>query len=133
LAALFAITILAAAIACFYYTMLLFEAINVWNWIVLNLLLFVYVLVYVAITLFCSTLVKSPVAAGGMAVGALILLGLIGLIPALGKYLPGELVAWGTRLMLGDTSTSWTALGISLGLIVISLLAAWLIFRKQEL
>lgn len=133
LAALFAITILAAAIACFYYTMLLFEAMNIWNWMVLNMLLFVYVLVYVAITLLCSTLVKSPVAAGGMAVGALILLGLIGLIPALGKFLPGELVAWGTRLMLGDASTSWTAFGVSVGLIAVSLVAAWLVFRKQEL
>ncbi len=100
---------------------------------VLNLLLLIYVLVYVAITLLCSTLVKSPVAAGGMAVGTLIFLGLIGLIPALGKYLPGELVAWCTRLMLGDASTSWTAFGVSVGLIAVSLLAAWLVFKKQEL
>jgi len=63
----------------------------------------------------------------------MVVLGLVGAIPGLGKYLPGELIAWGTRLMQGDTSTSWTALGVSLGLIVISLLAAWLVFKKQEL
>jgi ABC-2 type transport system permease protein len=133
LAALFAISIAAAAIACYYYTMLLFEGMNLMQWIVLNGLLLLYVLVYVAITLFCSVLTKSQVAAGGIAVGVLIFLGLIGLIPALGKLLPGELVSWGTRLMLGDSTTSWSALGVSLGLIVVSLLAAWLVFKRQEL
>jgi ABC-2 type transport system permease protein len=133
LGTLFAVTLAAAGIACYYYTLLLFEAMNILNWLVLNVFLFVYVLAYVAITLLCSTLTKSQVAAGGTAVGALILLGLIGLIPALGKYLPGELVTWGTRLMQGDTSTSWAALGVSLGLIVVSLLAAWLVFKNQEL
>jgi ABC-2 type transport system permease protein len=133
LGTLFAITLAAAGIACYYYTLLLFSAMNVLNWMVLNFLLLVYMMVYVAITLLCSTLTKTPVAAGGIAVGALIILGLIGLIPTLGKYLPGELVTWGTRLMLGDTHTSWSALGVCLGLIVISLLAAWMVFRKQEL
>jgi hypothetical protein len=63
----------------------------------------------------------------------MVVLGLVGAIPGLGKYLPGELNAWGVRLMHGDTSASWTALWVSLGLIVVSLLAGWLIFRKQEL
>jgi len=35
--------------------------------------------------------------------------------------------------MFGDTTTSWTAFGISIGLIVVPLLAAWLIFKNQEL
>jgi len=133
LAALFAVSLALAGIACYYYTLLLFEAMNLLNWMALNFLLLVYVLVYVAITLLSSTLTKTPIAAGGIAVGALIFLGLVGLVPVFGKYLPGELVTWGTRLMLGDTSTSWAALGSCLGLIGISLLAAWMVFRKQEL
>jgi ABC-type transport system involved in multi-copper enzyme maturation permease subunit len=51
----------------------------------------------------------------------------------LGKYLPGELVTWGMRLMQGDTSTSWIAFGVSAVLIVISLVIAWLVFKRQEL
>lgn len=133
LATLFAITLAAAGIACYYYTLLLFEAMNVYNWLALNVFLFVYILVYVAITLLCSTLTKSQVAAGGIAIGVLIFLGLIGLIPSLGKYLPGELINWGTRLMLGDSTTSWPALVFSIGLIVVPLLAAWMIFKRQEL
>jgi ABC-2 type transport system permease protein len=133
MAAMFAICLIAAGLACYYYTLLLFEAMDILRWLVLNAMLFLYIMVYVALTLFCSTLTKSQAVAGGVALGLMVFLGLIGAIPGLGKYLPGELITWGTRLMQGDTSTSWTAFGVSLGIIVISLLAAWLIFKKQEL
>ena len=95
LAAMFAICLIAAGLACYYYTLLLFEALDILHWLALNALLFLYVMVYVAITLFCSTLVKSPPAAGGVALGLVVVLGLVGAIPGLGKYLPGELNAWG--------------------------------------
>jgi ABC-2 type transport system permease protein len=133
MAAMFAICLIAAGLACYYYTLLLFEAMDMLHWLALNTLLFLYVLVFVALTLFCSTLTKSQAAAGGVALGLMVILGLVGALPGLGKYLPGELITWGTRLMHGDTSTSWMAFGTSVGLIVISLLAAWLIFKKQEL
>jgi ABC-2 type transport system permease protein len=133
LAAMFALTLAVAGIACYYYTLLLFEAMDVLHWLLLNAFLLLYVLVYVALTLFCSALTKSQAAAGGASLGLMVILGLIGAIPGLGKYMPGELIAWGTRLMQGDTSTSWAAFGISIGLIVVSLLAAWLIFKRQEL
>jgi ABC-2 type transport system permease protein len=133
LAAMFAIALAAAGIASYYYTLLLFEAMNIVHWVVLNTLIFVYTMVVVAITLFCSTITKSQGAAGGIALGLLIIPGSIGSILGLGKYLPGELITWGTRLMLGEPSASWIALGISLGLIVVSILAAWLVFKNQEL
>jgi ABC-2 type transport system permease protein len=133
LATMFAVSLAAAGIACYYYTLLLFESMNILHWLGLNVLLFIYVLVFVALTLFCSTITKSQAAAGGSALGLMVILGLIGAIPGLGKYLPGELITWGTRLMLGDTASSWTAFGISVGLIVMPLLAAWLIFNRQEL
>ncbi len=133
LATMFAVTLVAAGIACYYYTLLLFEAMDILHWLVLNALLIVYVLVFVALTLFCSTITKSQAAAGGAALGLMIFLGLVGAIPGLGKYLPGELITWGTRLMHGDTTASWTAFAVSSGLIVVPLLAAWLIFKNQEL
>lgn len=130
---MFAAALTGAAIACYYYTLLLFEALDILPWLALNAFLLLYILVFIAITLFCSTLTKSQAAAGGIALGLLILLGLLGAIPGLGKYLPGELVTWGVRLIMGDTSPSWTALGVSIGIIALSLLAAWQIFKHQEL
>jgi ABC-2 type transport system permease protein len=102
-------------------------------WLVLNLFLFVYVLVIVAITLFCSTITKSQAAAGGIAVGFIVIGFILGVIRNWGTYLPGELNTWSTRLMHGITNGSWIALGTSIGLIVVPLLAAWLIFNRQEL
>jgi len=133
LAAMFFIALFAAAIAAYYYTMLLFEAMNILHWLILNAFLYVYVLVIVAITLFCSTLTKSQVAAGGIALGLIFIPGSIASLLGLGKYLPGELITWGARLMQGDTTASWIALGVSMGLIVVPLVGAWLIFKGQEL
>jgi ABC-2 type transport system permease protein len=133
LAVMFALCLVAAGFACYYYTLLLFEAMDLSRWLGLNAMLFLYLMVYVSLTLFCSTLTKSQAAAGGLALGSMVFLGLLGAIPGLGKYLPGELISWGTRLMQGDQNSSWTSLGVSLGLIVISLLASWLTFRRQEL
>lgn len=133
IAAMFALALVISAIACYYYTLLLFEAMDVRHWLALNGLLLLYILVYVAITLLGSTLMRSQIAAGGVAVGMIIVLGLIGSIPALAKYLPGELISWGGRLMLGDMTSSWGALGVSLGLIAVALLVSWVVFRRQEL
>jgi ABC-2 type transport system permease protein len=133
LGVLFAISLAIAGIAAYYYTLLLFEAMNIVHWLVLNLLLLVYVLVIVAVTLFCSTLMKSQVAAGGIALGIFIISSALGSVLRLGEYLPGELITWGTRLMVGDTTPSWISFGSSLGLIAVSMLAAWLVFRNQEL
>lgn len=133
LAAIFAISIVIAGTGCYYYTMVLFEAMNIVHWLVLNVFLFIYVLVIVSISLFCSTVTKSQAAAGGMAAGIIASGLIVGVIRGLGKYLPGELLTWGVRLMHGDTSFSWLALGISVGLIVVPLLAAWLIFKNQEI
>jgi len=132
-AVLFAICLVIAGVAAYYYTLLLFEAMNILNWLLLNLFLWVYVLVIVAITLFFSTLVKSQIAAGGMALGVFIIVSAMGSILGVGKYLPGELITWGVRLMLGDSSASWIALGVSLGLIAVAQLAAWQVFNRQEL
>lgn len=133
LATIFAISIIIAGIGSYYYTMLLFETMNIVDWLVLNVFLFIYVLVIISISLFCSTVTKSQAAAGGMAAGIIVSGLIIGAIRGLGKYLPGELITWGTRLMHGDTSPSWTALGISLGMIFILFLAARLIFKQQEI
>ncbi len=133
LAVLFAISLVISGIAAYYYTMLLFAAMNILDWLLLNIFLFVYSLVIIALTLLCSTMTKSQAAAVGTAFGLLVIGWFAGGILNLGKYMPGELITWGMRLLLGDASSSWIALGVSLALIVAFLSAAWLIFRRQEL
>ncbi len=133
LALIFVVTIAIGSAACYYYTWLLFGALDVLRWLALNGLMLVYLLVYVALTLFCSVVTKSQAAAGGLAIGMLFILGLTGSIPGLGEYLPGQLLTWGGEQMAGAAEASWPALGISVAIIVVALLGASIIFERQEI
>lgn len=132
LALTFTVGILIAAVACYYYTLLLFEALDIASWLALNGLLLLFLLVYVALTLFCSTLTTSQVLSGGLAFGLLMVLTALGVLPTVGDYLPGRLVSWAGGIMNGG-ATAWSAVWSSLGLILIALLGAWAIFERQEL
>ncbi len=129
----FAASIAIAGAAGYYYTLLLFEALDVGRWLALNGLMLLFVLVYVALTLLCSTVTKSQVAAGGLAFGLLLVLAIPGSLPKIGEYLPGQLITWGAGLMAGSVNAYWPALWVSIGLIAASLVGAWLIFERQEL
>lgn len=129
----FAGSLLLAALGCWYYTFLLFEPLPWVPFLLLNGLMLVVFMVYVAMTLLCSTLARSQSGAGGLAFGGLILLAGLGAFPRLAEYLPGRLFEWGMGLALGLDQTAWPALWVSLGLILVCLLAAVLVFRRQEL
>jgi ABC-2 type transport system permease protein len=129
---IFAAGLLLAGAGAYYYTWLLFGPLDLAAWAGLNGLLLVFTLVYLALTLLCSVLTRSQAAAGGLAFGGLIVLVILGGIPQIGRYLPGELVAWSGRLFAGGGS-AWPALAVSLGLIAAALAAAWWRFEKQEL
>ncbi len=129
----FAVSFTLAGAACYYYTLILFEAMDIAAWVALNGLMFLLVLVYIALTLLCSTLTKSQVAAGGMAFGATIILASVSAVPGIGEYLPGQLISWGVALMAGSSAAYWPALGVSIGITAAALASAWAIFRRQEL
>ena len=126
-------TILAGA-AAYYYTWLLFGALDIGGWVALNSLLFLFILVYIALTLLCSTLTRSQIVAGGLSFALAIVLALLGALPTVGTYLPAHLMAWGSRLSLGQSgSAGWPALWGSGLLILLALAAAWVVFARQEI
>jgi len=130
----FLIATVLAALAGYYYTLLLFEALPVGNWLALNGLLMVYFGVYAALTLLASTLNRSVLGSGAVAVGFIILLALVEIIPAAGKLLTGGLLGWAGNLALGSAvEPGGGALGVCLGLIAAALTAAVLVFRRQEI
>lgn len=129
----FLIGLALAGLAGYYYTLLLFRAPDLSAWLWLNGLIWVYTMVYVALTLLASTIFRSQAAVVASAFGALLVISGLGAIPNLGRYLPGQLISWGTQLFNNPSARFWPAAWISLSLILISLLSAWLIFRKQEL
>ena len=133
LALTFAASLMLAALGCWYYTLLLFQALDWGPFLALNGLMLVVFLDYIAMTLLCSTLARSQAAAAGLAFCGLVLLGGLGALPRIGDYLPGRLFSWGTALLIGKADQAWPALWISLGLILAMLLATGIIFRRQEL
>lgn len=129
----FLVSLLLAALGCWYYTWLLFEALPWGPFLLMNAMMLVVFMVYVALTLLCSTLARTQSAAAGLAFGGLILLAGLGAFPRLAKYLPGRLFDWGVGLVLDTGKPAWPALWVSLGLIAVCLLAATWIFNRQEL
>lgn len=129
----FGISLAAAAIADYYYTLYLFQPLEIGPFLALNGFMLLYALIYVAITLLASTLVKSQAAAAGIGFGALLFLAALGSYPPLKEKLPDQLIQWGTELMMGAHTAYWAALLVAVGIILACLLGAWLVFRKQEL
>jgi ABC-2 type transport system permease protein len=129
----FAVGVVLAGVAAYSYTLLLFGPLSLAAWLALNGLLLVFLLVYVALTLLCSTLTKSQVVSGGLAFGVIVVLSGLSAVPKLGKGLPGQLNTWAGNLVTGTAEPAWIALGVSTGLIVAALLVAWQILEHQEL
>jgi len=128
----FAVGLALAGAGAYYYTYLLFEPLDLGRWLALNGLVLLFLMVYVALTMLCSVLMRTPAAAGGLAFALLILLAVPGVVPQLGRYLPGHLITLaGSVMTVGGQH--WAAVWVSAGLIAASLAGAWLAFRRQEL
>ena len=133
LAVSFALALLLSAVAGYYYTWVLFGAMDLAGWALLNGLLWLFVLVYVAVTLLASALTRSQVAAGGLGFAAVVILSVAGSIPRIGEYFPGQLLTWGAARLSGSHVTSWPALLVSVLIVAGSLLLAWMALERQEL
>jgi ABC-2 type transport system permease protein len=128
----FAASLSIAAIGCWYYTLVLFEPLAWGPFLALNGLMLVVFLVYMALSLLASTIARTAGTAVGLAFLALVIIGGIGALPRIGEYFPGRLFEWGKALALGGGDPAWPAFWVSLGIIAAALLAAWLVFRRQE-
>jgi len=111
----------------------LFKALPWGAFLASNGLMLLVFLVYIAATLLCSTIARSQGAAAGLAFAALVMILVLGSLPRIGEYLPGRLFGWGQALLLGGGEPAWPAFWVSLGGIAAMLVAAWLVFRRQEI
>ena len=101
LAASFTIATALAALGAYYYTLLLFEPPDIAGWLGLNGLLLLFFLVFVAFTLFASTVSHSQVVAGAMAFGYLAPTLTLGALPGVRQYLPVQLPHLGNVACVG--------------------------------
>lgn len=132
-AVIFIVSMAVAALGCWYYTYVLFEPLPWGPFLVLNGLMLVIFLVYIALALLGSTLARSQGVAVGAAFVTLIAISGLGALPTIGNYFPARLITWGAILLLGGNDSAWPAFGISLGIIIAALWIACFIFRRQEI
>lgn len=117
-----------------FYTTILFGEGHLEEYAAITLLLYVWLLPYVAITLVGSVLASSTSAAGGFA-----LIGAVGLlvstnIPGLRELMPGALVGWAAKIGSAGPVPGFNggALAAAVAITLIGLITALAVFEKQE-
>ena len=121
------------SLVCLGYTVWLIQGTAVWPYVGMNLLLGLFLVFCLAVTLLFSSLYKSSLAAGGLAIGVIIVQGIISAIPVIGKYMPGVLLSWGINLMSGPGTNYWWALGITVAAIVACVYFAQQFLKNRDL
>lgn len=93
-------------------------------------LIAVYLVFAVALTALVSGFVRSVPAAALISVGLLILLGILTLVPALGRWLPSDLPGGFDAVVAGNDFSYWPAIAVTVVVIVAML---WLtVFRLER-
>ena len=129
----FGLCLALAGLACYYYTVVLFEGTGEARFVEMNLLLGLFIEFYLAVTLLGSTVARSQVVAGGLGLGAVFVVAILGVLPRFGDYMPTALLDWAGALMAGTGEPAWGAVVVSLGVIIVCLGAALVVFERQEL
>ena len=132
MSATFLASLMVASFICFGYTGWLIGAGDGLAFFELNLLLAVFLIFCLAVTVLFSCLFRSSLAAGGIAIGVIIILSVLSAVPVIGDYLPGKLLGWGTGL-LDSGGAYWWALGITCALIILCVYLAQRILKMREL
>src|SRR5258706_16159042 len=87
------ISMAVAAVGAWFYTFVLFEPLPLAGFVAATILQWLALVAYAAITFVGSTLTRSALPAAGLGVAAFIVLGILGILPAIGRYLPTGLRA----------------------------------------
>jgi len=138
-----------AGTGAYYYTLFLFEPLALGDYALLNGLLYLWLMVFVALSVLGSTLAGSTVSAGGIGLGLAVALLLASALPRYDALLPGGLMSWANQLgqraagvaasLPGSASANAEvmanggAAASALVIILMSLVLAIGVFEQQEL
>jgi len=125
--------LVADGLACLAYTAVLFSPIPFGEFWLLNLFMLVVLGVYLSVSLMASAMARSQALAAAGAFGGLIVLSIVGSLPRVNEFMPGQLVSWGASLVLKGDVSAWPALAVSAGIIVAALAAGCAWFEREEI
>jgi ABC-2 type transport system permease protein len=128
----------AVALGCglgYLYSDLLYPApFAIGGYVEMMLLLWWMLVIFATITLLGSTLTRSAIAAAGIGLVALLVLGIVGALPVVGTYMPSSLGTVALDLALGrDPGFIAGPIAFNIALVPVLFGATWLVFRRQEL
>jgi len=123
-----------AAVATYYYTLLLFGPIALGGFVASAALVLLALLVYAGFTFVGSTVASSPLPAAGIGLAAWVVVSILGVVPNVGQYTPAGLNDPAAALALG-TQPQHLAVSVLANVAILAALVAlaWLAFRRQEL
>lgn len=127
------VSIILGAIACAVYTAILFGGLPMGKYLLFNLLLLVFLAVYLSMALLASALARTQGMAAAGAFGGLVLLLILSSLPRINKFCPAGLLNWGTDMLYGNNHTQWPSLIVSLGIMAGSVMIASLYLERQEI
>ncbi len=126
LALSFIVSLAIASAFAFGYTVALIEGAAVAAFLLTNLLLVLFLVFALAVTLLFSSFFRSSLAAGGLALALLIGQAGLSVLPLIGDYMPGKLLAWSTNALTGAPGGYWWSLGITIAATILcTYLAQW--------
>jgi len=129
-----AVSVAIATAGAWFYILVLFEALPPAGVAAGAVLQWLMLMAWAAITFVGSTLTRSSLAAAGLGIVAFIVVGILGVLPTIGQYLPTGLSGPARALALGVPGPD--AIGPTIATLVLIGAAgfiAWLAFRRQEL
>jgi len=129
-----AVSVAVATAGSWFYTLVLFEALPVGGVAAAAILHWLMLMAWATITFLGSTVTRSSLAAAGLGIVAFIVVGIVGALPTVGRFVPTGLGAPARALALGRSGPD--AIGptvATIALIGLVGLVAWLGFRRQEL
>lgn len=129
----FTLGIILGALCCYFYTVILFDNLSVSNFIAATFLSGLYLIMCIAVTVMFSCFFRSQLAAGGLALLTLIVLTVTSGLPVMKDYGPGALLSWSKDVVSGSAAESWGALAVSVGIIILTTIIGWQVFKRKEL
>lgn len=136
-AVVYSFAFIVAGLFAYGYTWYLFGEISLPAFAVMNGLLLLWLLCFVAVTTLASTIANSMGAAAGISLGGAVVLMLTAQIPKYGAISPQALMGWasivGKDLTVSLQSSNFTALGAAVVFIILCMVWAVGLFEQQEI
>lgn len=130
----YGVSFMLASLGAYYYTLILFEPFAFGPFLFGNLLLWLWISVFAAVTLLASTLASATGAAAGIALVGSIVLIIAGSLPKIGQFAPGGLIAWASQLGLdAAVPANGGAIAANVAIIIVCLVTAVAALETQEI